>query len=286
LEIKRAPKRNASSTHGFPIVSFHAVLSISGAFVVDQKNFFEQIKKQPASFLIIHYSSENLYDEGLQGLSPRITSIVVMHYDAGQIRSFSLHTIAEQLNIPKDQVAANYDAIESRLLSDFYGFVKSTKDKCWVHWQMKSLTFGFEHLEHRYTYLTKNIPTPIPVENRINLVDCLRHKYGDDFAPHPQMKSFILLQGELPRSFLMGEEESACFGRMEFIKMNASTISKVQFFAYAISLALKGKLKTAGSSFVLFVDRLLENRYARLLAFTASMCGFFYLLSRVSGLVR
>ncbi len=113
---------------------------------------------------------------------------------------------------------------------------------------MKSLTFGFEHLEHRYTYLTKNIPTPIPVENRINLVDCLRHKYGDDFAPHPQMKSFILLQGELPRSFLMGEEESACFGRMEFIKMNASTISKVQFFAYAISLALKGKLKTAGSS--------------------------------------
>ncbi len=88
MEIKRAPKRNASSTHGFPIVSFHAVLSISGAFVVDQKNFFEQIKKQPASFLIIHYSSENLYDEGLQGLSPRITSIVVKHYDAGQIRSF------------------------------------------------------------------------------------------------------------------------------------------------------------------------------------------------------
>ena len=106
-----------------------------------------------------------------------------MHYDAGQIRSFSLHTIAEQLNISKDQVAANYDAIESRLLTDFYGFVKSTKDKYWVHWQMKSRTFGFEHLEHRYTYLTKNLPTPIPVENRINLVDCLRHKYGDNFAP-------------------------------------------------------------------------------------------------------
>ena len=84
----------------------------------------------------------------------------------------------------------------------------------------------------------------------------------------------------------MGDEESACFGRMEFVAMNASTISKVQFFAYAITLAVKGKLKTVGKSYILFVDRLLENRYARLLAFTASMCGFIYLLLRVFGVTH
>jgi hypothetical protein len=44
--------------------------------------------------------------------------------------------------------------------------------------------------------------------------------------------------------------------------MNASTISKVQFFNHAIVLTLKGKLRTAGKSYVLFADRLLENRYA------------------------
>jgi hypothetical protein len=84
----------------------------------------------------------------------------------------------------------------------------------------------------------------------------------------------------------MGDEESACFGRKEFVTMNASTISKVQFFAYAIALALKGKLRTAGKSYVVFVDRLLENRYARLFAFAASICGFLYLIVRVLGLAH
>jgi hypothetical protein len=253
---------------------------------VDQKNFFQSIKKRPNDFLIIHYSTESLYDEGLQGLSPRITSIVVMHFDGGQTNSFAIHTAAEQLGIPKDDVATRYDEIESHLLKDFYNFVKTARDKYWVHWQMKSVKFGFEHIEHRFKYLTKETPQPIPVENRISLVDCLRQRYGDDFAPHPQMREFMLLQGELPRSFLMGDEESASFGRKEFVTMNASTISKVQFFAYAIALALKGKLRTAGRSYVLFVDRLLENRYARLFAFTASACGFIYLIARVSGLAH
>lgn len=254
--------------------------------MIDQKNFFQSIKKRPNDFLIIHYSTESLYDAGLQGLSPRITSVVVTHYGAGQTHSFAIHTAAEQLGIPKNQVVANYDAIESRLLTDFYDFVKTAKDKHWVHWQMKSVKFGFEHLEHRFRYLTKNSPPLIPVENRVSLVDCLRYKYGDDFAPHPQMKSFMKLQGDLPRSFLMGDEESACFGRMEFVQMNASTISKVQFFAYSISLAVKGKLRTAGKSVVLYVDRLLEDRYARLLTFTGSVCGFVYLVLRVTGITQ
>jgi hypothetical protein len=56
--------------------------------------------------------------------------------------------------------------------------------------------------------------------------------------------------------------------------------------AIAPSLALKGKLKTAGSSFVIFIDRLLENRYARLLAFTASMWSFIEIGWRLSGVFR
>jgi hypothetical protein len=98
---------------------------------VDQKNFFQSIKKRPNDFLIIHYSTESLYDEGLQGLSLRITSIVVMHFDGGQTNSFAIHTAAEQLGIPKDDVATRYDEIESHLLKDFYNFVKTARDKYW-----------------------------------------------------------------------------------------------------------------------------------------------------------
>lgn len=252
---------------------------------VTANNFFDVVRKRPQDFLIIHYSTESLYDEGLQGLSPRITSIVVMHYEGGQTISFSIHTTAERLGVDKSRVTVEYDKIERQMISEFYDFVRGAKDKYWVHWQMKSVKFGFEHLEHRYNYLTKQKAPIIPVASRIGLVDALRARYGDDFAPHPQMREFMKLQGQLPRSFKMGDEESACFGRQEFVTMNASTISKVQFFAYAITLALRGKLRTAGKSYVIFVDRLLENRYARLLTFTASVCGFLYLLLRTFGAV-
>jgi hypothetical protein len=83
------------------------------------------------------------------------------------------------------------------------------------------------------------------------------------------MKSLILLQGDLPKQFLDGAEESEAFRAGEYIRMNASTISKVQFFRHAIELALRGKLHTAGSSIFNKVDKLLESRAARVAALSS-----------------
>src|SRR5271154_2421727 len=44
---------------------------------VHTNNFFTNVTKHPERFYIIHYSSQSLYDEGVDGLSPRITSIRV-----------------------------------------------------------------------------------------------------------------------------------------------------------------------------------------------------------------
>jgi hypothetical protein len=65
-------------------------------------SLFENVRKHPDRFYIIHYSSQHLYDEGVDGFSPRITSIVVMHYETRQTVSFALHAEAESLGIPKD----------------------------------------------------------------------------------------------------------------------------------------------------------------------------------------
>jgi hypothetical protein len=56
-------------------------------------------------------------------------------------------------------------------------------------------------------------------------------------------------------------------------EVNASTISKVQFFRHAIELALSGKLHTAGHSILNKVDKLLESRLARLMALTGTVVG-------------
>ena len=91
--------------------------------------FWNDIKRHPDRFYLIHYSSQSLYDSEAGALSPRITSIVVRHYDSAQTVSFATHTTAEYLAIGLDQIEARYDEIERELLKHFYHFVRDRREK-------------------------------------------------------------------------------------------------------------------------------------------------------------
>jgi hypothetical protein len=240
---------------------------------VDAQNFWDAVKKHPDRFYIIHYSSQSLYDEGVDGLSPRITSIVVMHYATRQTVSFALHAVAESITISKDGVESHYNDIEKELLKRFFDFLRDRREKYWIHWNMRNLTFGFEHLEHRYRSLCKNEPPSVPIEVRLNLNDILSERYGSDYANDPKMKNLMLLNGERDLRFLEGHQEAEAFVKREFIRMHNSTICKVEFFRRVIRLAINGKLHTAGNGILVRIDRLLESRAARVLAFVAAVAG-------------
>lgn len=184
-----------------------------------------------------------------------------------------MHTIAEYLRISPENVETRYDEIERELLTQFYNFARDRREKYWVHWNMRNVVFGFEHIEHRYRVLTNNEPPSIPVEVRINLNDVLKNRYGNDYAPDPRMLSLMELNGERVQGFLSGEEESEAFKAKDFIRMNTSTIAKVGFFSFVITAAAKGKLKTASHGFLNFVDRLLESRNARVVAACSTIIG-------------
>ncbi len=130
---------------------------------------------------------------------------------------------------------------------------------------MRNLTFGFEYLEHRYRSLCEAEPPSIPVEVRINLSGMLIDRYGPDYSPSPRMKNLMLLNGELDVRCLEGAKEAEAFKNKEFIRMHSSTISKVEFFCHAISLAIRGKMRTDGRGFLVRVDRLLEGRCAQVM---------------------
>lgn len=234
--------------------------------------FFKQTRKQPENFYIIHYSCQSLNDEN-EGLSPRITSIGVTHLATEQTVSFSTHAIAEEMGIEKRDVLNRFDEVERKLLSDFYSFARDRRDKFWVHWNMRNLTFGFEHLEHRYRVLGGTDAPVIPVERRINLNDMLSKKYGSRYAPHPKMKSLMDLNGSVHRNFLSGEEELAAFKNCEFIRMHNSTLCKLGFFHSTIQKAANGKLKTASRSIGVLLDTLFESRWSKAVALVASIVG-------------
>ncbi len=239
----------------------------------DASAFFKDVSKHPDRFYIIHYSSQSLFDAGAGAHSPRITSIVVRHYVSGQTVSFSMHTVAEYLGILAGDVEARYDEIERELLVQFYKFARDRREKYWVHWNMRNVVFGFEHLEHRYRTLTKADSPSIPVEVRVNLNDVIKQRYGSDYARDPKMLSLMELNGGKVQGFLSGGEEAEAFKTRDFIRMHTSTISKVSFFSFVITSALNGKLNTAAIGLLNGLDRLLEGRKARVIAAFSAFIG-------------
>ena len=87
------------------------------------------------------------------------------------------------------------------------------------------------------------------------------------------MKNLMLLNGDRDIRFLEGQQEAEAFLKKEFIRMHSSTICKVEFFRHVISLAINGKLRTAGKGLLVSIDRLLESRMARVIAFVAAVAG-------------
>ena len=242
--------------------------------VASAETFFKDIKRHPERFYIVHYSSETLYEpDGERAMSPRITSIVVRHYQTGQTLSFATHAAAETVGIAPAEVDARFDEVEREILTKFYTFVRDRRERTWIHWNMRTLTFGFEHLEHRYRVLTAQEAPAIPVEVRLNLNDILKARYGEDYVPDPRMPSLMKLNGGLVQGFMTGEEESRAFRDGDYIRMHASTIAKVSFFAHVISLALSGKLTTAGKRIANRIDKLLDSRKARVTAAVAAVVG-------------
>jgi len=147
------------------------------------------------------------------------------------------------------------------------------RDKYWVHWNMRHLSYGFEHLEHRFRTLGNGEAPLIPVERRINLNDILEDRYGDNYAEHPRMQPFMNMNGGIPKGFLSGAEEVKAFREARFLEMHNSTLSKVSFFRRVIEKMLDGKLKTASKGWGVMLDRLFEGRLAKAIGFFSAIFG-------------
>ena len=233
--------------------------------IYDSRQFLKEIRRRPENFYVIHYSCQSLYDDN-EGLSPRITSIAVSHYATEQTVSFSTHAIAEELHIPREDVIPRFDEVEKKLLGDFYSFIRYRRDKYWIHWNMRNLTYGFEHLEHRYKVLGGEDAPVIPIERRINFNDILADRYGKNYASDPKLNSLMELNGGTHRHFLTGLEEVQAFQNGEFIRMHNSTLAKVGFLQSALRKFAKGKLHTSSRGLGVMLDKIFEHRSTKVVA--------------------
>jgi hypothetical protein len=147
------------------------------------------------------------------------------------------------------------------------------RDRYWVHWNMRNIAYGFEHIEHRYRTLTHAEAPVIPIERRINLNDMLGERFGKDYAPHQKMINLTEMNGGRHRYFLSGPEEVEAFQKLEFIRMHQSCLCKAEFFQKVIKKTLEGHLQTKGRGFLHFADKILESRGARGIGLISSAGG-------------
>lgn len=217
------------------------------------------IDENTNNVFFIHYSCENLNDAN-EGYSPRITSIAVLHKESNQMSSFSMHLIAEEMQIDRNQISDKYNEIEAIMLERFFHFAESKGgDAVWLHWNMTNINFGFETLEHRYRVLTREEPYHIDEKSRVNISSLVAKKYGSNYAKDPKMVNLMEMNGGKHRDFLTGAEEVTAFKANEFVKMHNSTMCKVKFFQSVFHKLKTNSLRTATNQFRYKVNNIYKH---------------------------
>jgi len=197
------------------------------------------IERSPEKYLIIHYSCESFFNLG--GKSPRIASISVRQFNNAQTNNFSIHQIAEQLQL--DITDANYLKIEKKLLDDFFDFVSKKSEKIWLHWNMRDNSFGFGALELRHKVLGGN-PVVIDNDKKIDIGHLFKLYYGGGYIGNPHIQKLLDKNNFNDKNFLSGKEEALAFDNREYVKLSLSTSSKVNLFSSFITYAINNNLKT------------------------------------------
>ncbi len=223
---------------------------------MNDREFLKNLRKIPENFVIIRYA---LFQSSACA-TPKITSISIIDYNTEQAKDFSTHLIAEELQIEQEDVKDCFDKIELELLRQFYEFVREHKNKFWVHWNMRNINHGFEHLAHRYRVLGGKDNEKIPDDNCINLNKILEDRYGENYIEHTRLLSLMKKNGGRHKDFLTDDEEVDAFNNNEFLRLHKSTLVKTGFLYSVMEKMLKGKLKTNSRGWGVMIDKFLDSR--------------------------
>lgn len=232
---------------------------------------------------VIHYSCESFYaSDGQSPLakSTRVTSISVRNLKSGQTKTWSIHKSAE-LNKKLDELSEMIqtdaalaaqgkdseaqrailttrinkilDPLELDMLQGYFSFLHNRSESTYVHWNMRDDKYGFSALEHRFRVLGGN-PVILQDNRKFDLCRELVTLFGDRYAPHTSPKgrkgrlmSVIELNKITDTDALHGAEEAAAFINGEFIKLQQSTLRKVDVLSNIFDRTHDKSLKTEAS---------------------------------------
>jgi len=243
---------------------------------LNARESLQYLRRHESQLLFVHYSCQSLGD-GNEGLSPRITSIAVLHFESASMHSFSIHLVAEAKGVGRDEIPSRYNELEGEMLQQFYTFVLGHQECPWLHWNMSNINYGFEAIAHRYRVLNHGDAPTIQDSKRFNLSVLVSSVYGQHYVDDPKMLKLMECNGGRHRDFMTGAEEAAAFENKQYVGLHKSTMCKVYFFKSTYSLLQARKLKTAHTNFWNRANEFMEKPFAKLLGFITVLFSLYQL---------
>ena len=189
----------------------------------------DELKSSAHKLLVVHYACGDFLEE-----KTIIDSISVKDYSSGQIESFSF-----------DRYTGSIEEREAALLKGFVKYMADRPNYLIVGWNLKSSTFGMQHIKKRWEALGIIDPFPINPRDVVDLDDTFGEEYGRGYAARdPKLLHLAKLNAVPTIDYVPGLEEITLFKEGKYKRIEVSTNRKVSMIADFLDLAFKNKMKT------------------------------------------
>lgn len=145
---------------------------------------YEPLPEINRDLFVVHYSSDP--EATRSNRLPAVSTIVVRNMFSGTPMAFAAFTAAEARGTPPAQFMEQFPEFERELFREFAEYTATHPKAVWVHWGMREAFFGFDALTQRAKFHRQQYHNMAP-ERRFDLSHHLAQRFGDDFAPHPQL---------------------------------------------------------------------------------------------------
>lgn len=209
----------------------------------EAKQTLQKLNNANGKILIVHYSCESFY--GKAGYTPRVTGIAILNRENNEAIIFSIHLSAQILhkNI-ENLTTADFDEVEKHMLNEFSKYVQSHTNYIWVHWHMRSASYGFQAISNRYRILGGN-EISLPDINKIDLPEVFGKLFTYGFEanePQGQLLNLANRNNVTVRDALSGKDEAAAFENKDYLKLHMSTLRKVEIIDRLLTAHQSDKL--------------------------------------------
>jgi len=216
--------------------------------IKDANRILRRIEESNSKLLVVHYACESFY--GKPAYTPRVTSIGVLNKENNESRIFSIHLSAQILQMSLEDLSAdNLDIIEKSMLYEFAKFADSHQSYIWLHWNMRSASYGFQAISNRYLILGGS-EIKIPDANKVDLSEVFDKRYTHDFElnePDGKLLNLARRNNINLMDAMPGKQEAIAFDSKNFKALHMSTMRKVEIIDRLLTAHIRGKLKYAVS---------------------------------------